>query len=93
MSNLVSTKEVDYLDEDKPIRNQNFCLLSFITPQDVLKNKESYYIKYFLKKFSNDIESLFNGLLSFSKLGKVNFPSKNTSASSFHNLNSLKKLP
>jgi|TARA_Y100000389_G_scaffold204175_1_gene255374 hypothetical protein len=64
MSNLVSTKEIDYLDEDKPIRNQNFCLLSFITPQDVLKNKETYYIKYFLKKFSNDIESLFNGLLT-----------------------------
>ena len=64
MSKLVTTREVDYLDEDKPIRNQNFCLLSFITPQDVLINKESYYIKYFLKKFSNDIETLFNGLLS-----------------------------
>jgi len=64
MTELISTKEVDYLEEDPPIKNQNYCLLSFITPEEILKNKESYYIKYFLKKFSNDIESLFNGLIS-----------------------------
>lgn len=61
---LIKTKDIDYLDEDTPVKNQNYCLLSFITPNEVLLNKESYYIKYFLKQLSNDIDSLFNGLHS-----------------------------
>ena len=32
--NLVSTKQMDYLDEDKQIRGQNYCLLSFISPEE-----------------------------------------------------------
>ena len=59
---LVSTKEHDYLDEDKQIKNQNYCLLSFISPEDVIKNKEAYYVKAFLDKFSKDMDTLFNGL-------------------------------
>tara|TARA_B100001142_G_scaffold320041_1_gene364400 strand:+ start:1446 stop:2189 length:744 start_codon:yes stop_codon:yes gene_type:complete len=64
MAETVSTKVVDYLDEDPSIKNQNYCLLSFISPDEILKNKESYYIKYFLKSFSTDMETLFNGLLT-----------------------------
>ena len=64
MTELISTKEVDYLEEDMPIKNQNYCLLSFITPEEVLKNKESYYLRYFLKKFSQDLDTLFNGLIT-----------------------------
>ena len=36
--------------------------LSFISPEDVIKNKESYYTKAFLDKFSKDMDALFNGL-------------------------------
>ena len=52
MAETVPTKVVDYLDEDPTIKNQNYCLLSFISPNDVLKNKEAYYLKYFLKIFT-----------------------------------------
>lgn len=62
MEGLVTTKEHDYLDEDKPIKNQNYCLVSFISPEDVIRNKESYYVKAFLDKFSKDMDTLFNGL-------------------------------
>lgn len=62
MEGLVTTKEQDYLDEDKSIKNQNYCLLSFISPEDIIKNKESYYVKAFLDKFSKDMDTLFNGL-------------------------------
>jgi len=62
MVDLVSTKEHDYLDEDKQIKNQNYCLLSFISPEEVIKNKESYYVTAFLDKFSKDMNTLFNGL-------------------------------
>ena len=61
-SNLISTKETDYLDEDKQIRGQNYCLLSFISPEDVLKDKECYYFSKFLNNFSKDINTLFNGI-------------------------------
>ena len=59
---LVSTKEVDFLDEDKPIRNQNYCLLSFLSPEDVLKNKEAYYFSRFIDKFGKDMKTLFDNL-------------------------------
>jgi len=59
---LVSTKEVDFLDEDKPIRNQNYCLLSFLSPEDVLLNKDIYYLSRFLNNFSNNISTLLDNL-------------------------------
>lgn len=63
-STSISTKKEDYLDEDPPIKNQNYCLLSFISPDEVLINKETYYLKYFFKKLSDDLASLYNGLKS-----------------------------
>jgi len=61
-STLVSTKEVDYLDEDKPIRGQNFVLLSFLSPEDVLVNKEAYIFTKFIEKFSDDMKKLLEGI-------------------------------
>lgn len=59
----VSIKDVDYLDEDKPIRGQNYVCLSFISPEDVIRNKETFYLEHYLKKFSNDVVQLFDNLL------------------------------
>jgi hypothetical protein len=59
---LVSTKEIDYLDEDKPIRGQNYCLLSFLSPETTLVNKENYYFSKFTNKFGNDMKSLLDNL-------------------------------
>ena len=61
---LVSTKEVDYLDEDEKIRGQNYVLLSFINPEDVIINKETYYFSKFLNQFGKDITTLFDGIQS-----------------------------
>jgi len=59
---LVSTKEVDYLDEDKPIRGQNFVLVSFISPEDVIVNKEAYIFSKFIEKFSSDMKNLLENI-------------------------------
>ena len=59
---LVSTKEVDFLDEDKAIRNQNYCCLSFLSPEDVLTNKENYYFSKFLGNFSKDMTMLLDNI-------------------------------
>jgi len=59
---VTSVKEVDYLDEDKPIRGQNFVLLSFLSPEDVLVNKEAYMFNKFITKFSEDMTKLLDGI-------------------------------
>lgn len=61
-ANLVSTKEVDYLDVDKSIRGQNYVLLSFLSPEDVIVNKDAYYFSRFLKQFGKDMNTLFDGI-------------------------------
>ena len=61
---VISTKECDYLDEDKPIRNQNYCLLSFVSPEDILLNKETFYFNKFLDNFAKDMKTLFDGIQS-----------------------------
>jgi hypothetical protein len=61
-STVTSVKEVDYLDEDKPIRGQNFVLLSFLSPEDVLVNKEAYMFSQFITKFSEDMTKLLDGI-------------------------------
>jgi hypothetical protein len=61
-TNVTSVKEVDYLDEDKPIRGQNYVLLSFLSPEDVLVNKEAYMFNKFITKFSNDMTTLLDGI-------------------------------
>lgn len=61
-TNVTSVKEVDYLDEDKPIRGQNFVLLSFLSPEDVLVNKEAYMFNKFITKFSEDMTKLLDGI-------------------------------
>jgi HD superfamily phosphohydrolase len=58
----VSTKEVDYLDEDKAIRGQNYVCLSFLSPEEILKEKEVYYFEKYLANFSRDLDQLLQGI-------------------------------
>ena len=41
----------DFLTEDAPISGQNFCLLSFLSPENVLKNKNLFLFNAFLENF------------------------------------------
>jgi hypothetical protein len=62
-SPLVSTKEVDYLDEDKPLRGQNYVCLSFISPEDILADKEVYAFGKYLSQFSKDFSTMLDMLI------------------------------
>lgn len=46
-----NTKYVDVLDEDKPIANQKFACVSFISPDTVLKKKEMFFFSKFLQNY------------------------------------------
>jgi hypothetical protein len=74
----VSTKDFDYLDEDKPIRGQNYVLLSFLSPEDVLVNKEAFYFTRFLNQFGKDMTTLFDGL-------RAKFPESKDMIDTVHN--------
>jgi hypothetical protein len=59
-------KYVDLLDVDSPIAGQSFCLLSFLSPEKILKQREVYYFSAFLKKwdFAKSMEK-FSQFLNF----------------------------
>ena len=59
-------KYIDLLDEDKAIAGQKFVCLSFISPEDILKQKEMYLFQNFIKNwdFSKSMEK-FTQFLNF----------------------------
>jgi hypothetical protein len=59
---LTPVSEVDYLDEDAPIRGQSYCCVSFISPEEVIKSKEAFMLSKFTKGFSKVMTNLFNEL-------------------------------
>lgn len=61
-SSLVPTSDVDYLEQDPPLRGQNFVCLSFISPEDVIKKKEVYFFEEFMKHISADMSEFFTNL-------------------------------
>jgi hypothetical protein len=46
-----NSKYVDLLEEDKPIANQKFACISFVSPEKIIKQKEIFYFEEFLKKW------------------------------------------
>jgi len=61
-----NNKYVDLLEVDKPIAGQNFGCFSFISPENILKQKEMFFFQEFLKKweFSKSMEK-FHQFLNF----------------------------
>lgn len=44
-------KYVDLLEEDKPISGQKFVCVSFVSPDNILKQKNEYFFQEFLKDY------------------------------------------
>ena len=61
-----NAKYIDLLDEDKSIAGQKFVCLSFISPEEILKQKNMYFFEHFIKKwdFSKSMEK-FTQFLNF----------------------------
>ena len=45
------SKLVDLLDEDKPIAEQKFACLSFVSPEYIIKNKQLFFFESFVKEY------------------------------------------
>jgi len=53
-SNAGQVPREDFLEEDPEIRSQKFVLLSFLSPENVLENKDQYFFGEFLKQYEID---------------------------------------
>ena len=54
---------IDFLDEDPEIPTQKYCIVSFISPEKVIKNKEEFYFEKFVEWM--DYEWKIKGLENF----------------------------
>ena len=61
--------EEDFLESDPQIRGQNYCCLSFVSPEEVLNNKNVFFVHKFLKTIAKnydlDEESIENKYKDF----------------------------
>ena len=57
-------KYVDLLDEDPPIARQKFAIVSFLSPENILKKRELYLFEQFVKQweFSKCMSKTFDFL-------------------------------
>ena len=69
-------KYVDVLDEDKPIANQKFVCVSFVSPETILKRKDVFLFQEFVKQYqlSKSMEK-YHQFLNFVSY-KFNIPSE-----------------
>ena len=51
MNYSFNMKKVDLLDEDKPISNQKFVCVSFVSPENIIKRKEQFFFEQFVKNW------------------------------------------
>ena len=59
-------KVIDLLDEDKPIANQKYVCVSFISPEKIIQNRDQFYFKEFLKFYEiNKSTEKFSQFLDF----------------------------
>lgn len=54
MSSKDQPPKEDFLEEDPEIRSQKFVLLSFLSPENILANKDQYFFGEFLKQYEID---------------------------------------
>ena len=54
MAVSASNMKEDFLEEDPEIRSQKFVLLSFLSPENVLENKDQFFFGEFLKQYEVD---------------------------------------
>ena len=47
----INPKYVDLLEEDKPLSGQKFVCVSFVSPENILKQKNDFYFQEFLKHY------------------------------------------
>ena len=65
----MSDEKTDFLEVDDPIGGQQFVCLSFVSPEDVIQNKEAFKTAKFLQSYAKDkgmkFEEVYEDYLGF----------------------------
>ena len=56
------TEQEDFLEVDSQIPGQNYCCLSFLSPEKIMKDKNAFYITQFLKSYCKDKKIEFSDI-------------------------------
>ena len=59
---LTPVKVKDYLEHDDPIRGQSFACISFVCPEKILNDRNTFFFSKFLCSFSDELTILFDNL-------------------------------
>ena len=58
----VTTKERDYLEQDAPLRGQNYVCLSFLSPEDAIASKDAFAAGKFSDRLSEEFSQFLTAL-------------------------------
>lgn len=61
---MVPVREVDYLEQDPEIRGQNFACISFVSPEDVLLQKDAFLFSRFTRAVGDDVGIMLDNMLA-----------------------------
>lgn len=61
-NNLTSVADCDYLEEDPPIRGQNYACVSFLSPEKILDDKNTFIFTKFTENFCKDMNEMFHNM-------------------------------
>lgn len=62
MAGLIPVKERDFLDQDPELRGQKYVCLSFLSPEDIIKQKEVFTFNSFITSFAKDLSQMFDSI-------------------------------
>lgn len=55
-------KDADFLEQDAPIRGQNFAVVSFVSPEEILRSKDVFAMGRFFTSIAKDVDSMLTGM-------------------------------
>lgn len=58
----VSTKQTDYLTSDPKIPGQKFAVMSFVSPEDVLRSRDAFEFREYLGHVAADVASMLESI-------------------------------
>ena len=60
-------EKVDYLEVDNPIPGQNYVCISFVSPDDIIKQKELFLFNKFMNQRCGELEKTVREIIEGSK--------------------------
>lgn len=67
LKGMTPVSDVDCLEQDPDLRGQKFVCLSFLSPEDVILDREAFMFNEFVGQFSNEMNEMLTGLENFFK--------------------------